>query len=145
VNSWTRKMPQTSLPCCISVSSIYGKPRGRGLPFQPPCESMWNIQRIYRGQHCVERHRCGRHSLQWELFGLDPFVAVICADRLLGGLGQSASYPGTFHCISTGSGETYGNQILVGLVTSDLVQLLVKPVPEDEQMSPRNPSPGKTY
>ena len=102
VNSWTRKMPQTSLPCYTAVSTTPAKTMLEVLPFRPPCGSTWSSRRIWWSQPRSRGTNHGVDSLQWEFLGLDPFVAVKCTDRLLRGLGQSISYSGYFHGIPTG-------------------------------------------
>lgn len=61
--------------------------------------------------------------LQGELLRLKPLVAVIGADRLLRSLLRVST-----DRRAAPSAPTYGNEILVRLISSNLVELLVKPI-----------------
>ncbi len=69
---------------------------------------------------------CGNSLLQGELLGLEPLVAVVGRNGLLRGLPRRLE-SGRGDYKSTGRSQTYGNKVLVGLISGDLVQLLVEP------------------
>lgn len=66
--------------------------------------------------------------LQGEVLGLEPLVAVEGGDGLLGGLlhTHNSISISVVIPVTKGAGATHSNQVLVGLVTGNLIELLVE-------------------
>lgn len=64
--------------------------------------------------------------LQGKVLGLKPLVTVEGADRLLGGLSHTKISIFVVISVTKGTEATHSNQVLVGLVTGNLVELLVE-------------------